>query len=86
MAEYKITIARSARKELQALALDMAKRVLQRIESLSVNPRPSGCKKLSGSTDLWRIRISDYRVVYRVDDTNRIVDVTVVRHRREVYR
>jgi mRNA interferase RelE/StbE len=86
MADYKITIARSARKELQALALDMAERVLQRIESLSANPRPSGCKKLSGSTDLWRIRISDYRVVYRVDDTNRIVDVTVVRHRREVYR
>ena len=86
MMEYTITIARSARRELQALALDMAERVLERIESLSANPRPPGCRKLRGSNDLWRIRIGDYRVVYRIDDTYHIVDVTVVRHRREVYR
>ena len=86
MMEYTITIARSARRELQALALDMAERVLERIESLSANPRPPGCRKLRGSNDLWRIRIGDYRVVYRIDDTHHIVDVTVVRHRREVYR
>jgi mRNA interferase RelE/StbE len=47
---------------------------------------PIGCKKLSGAEDLWRLRVGDYRVVYRIDDDKHTVDVTVVRHRREVYR
>ena len=86
MPEYKISVARSARKELQVLPLDVAERVLQKIESLAVFARPVGCKKLSGSVDLWRIRVGDYRVVYRIDDERHMVDVTVVRHRRDVYR
>jgi mRNA interferase RelE/StbE len=86
MPGYTITFARSARKELQSLPIDLAERLLKKIESLTINARPVGSKKLSGSTDLWRIRLGDYRVVYKIDDNRRIVDVTVVRHRREVYR
>ena len=47
MSEYKIIFARSARKELQGLPLDLAERVLQKIELLSVNARPLACR-LSG--------------------------------------
>ena len=65
---------------------DVAERLLRKIESLTINARPAGSKKLSGATDLWRVRVGDYRVVYKIDDGRRIVDVTVVRHRREVYR
>jgi mRNA interferase RelE/StbE len=86
MPDYKITFARSARKELQALPIDVAARLLKKIESLAVNARPVGCKKLSGLTGLWRLRVGDYRVDYKIDDNRRIVDITVVRHRREVYR
>jgi mRNA interferase RelE/StbE len=83
---YTITFARSARKELQSLPIDVAERLLKKIESLTINARPAGSQKLSGAADLWRIRIGDYRVVYKIDDNRHIVDVTVVRHRREVYR
>jgi mRNA interferase RelE/StbE len=86
MPKYTITFARSARKELQSLPIDVAERLLKKIESLTINARPAGSKKLSGATDLWRVRVGDYRVVYKIDDNRRIVDVTVVRHRREVYR
>ena len=86
MPGYTITFARSARKELQSLPTDVAERLLKRIESLITNARPVGCKKLSGSKDLWRLRVGDYRVVYKIDDSRRTVDVSVVRHRREVYR
>jgi mRNA interferase RelE/StbE len=86
MPGYTITFARSARKELQSLSSDVAERLLRKIESLIINARPAGSKKLSGSTDLWRIRVGDYRVVYKIDDNRFIVDVVVVRHRREVYR
>ena len=64
MLGYKITFARSARKELQDLPIDVAERMLKKIGSLASNARPSGCTKLRGATDLWRIRSGDYRVIY----------------------
>jgi mRNA interferase RelE/StbE len=83
--EYHIVFARSARKELESLPQNMASRVLQRIESLASNPRPAGAIKLVGSESLWRIRIGDYRVVYQIDDNQLLVDVVVIRHRRDAY-
>ena len=50
------------------------------------DPRPSGVVKLEGATDLWRIRVGQWRVVYRISDRNRLVDVVAVRHRSDVYR
>ena len=86
MAEYAIVFARSARKELQALDRTVAARILKRIEALAMNPRPGGVKKLEGAPDLWRIRVGDWRVVYRLSDRERLIDVFAVRHRREAYR
>ena len=86
MADYAVVFARSARKELQNLDPQVARRILKRIEALVGNPRPSGVAKLEGASDLWRIRVGDWRVVYRILDRERLVDVIAVRHRREVYR
>ena len=85
MDEYTITLARSARKELEALDASIVNRIFPKIEKLAENPRPSGCLKLVGEEDLWRIRIGDYRVIYSINDKLKLVDVTAVRHRREVY-
>jgi mRNA interferase RelE/StbE len=83
---YELTFARSARKELERLNQPLRARVFRRIESLAANPRPMGCRKLEGAEDLWRIRIGEYRVVYSVDDARRLVDVSMIRHRSDVYR
>jgi mRNA interferase RelE/StbE len=83
---YSVSFARSARKELDILSKTVALRILKKIESLTGNPRPAGCKKLTGQNFLWRIRIGDYRVVYSIDDTNRIIDITIIRHRSSVYK
>ncbi len=61
------------------------KRIVLRIEALEAEPRPSGCKKLTGS-ELWRIRVGDHRVVYSIEDDKLVVLVVSVGHRREVYR
>ena len=86
MADYSVSFVRSARKELERLPGDAAERILAKVEALSSNPRPFGIIKLHGQKNLWRLRVGDYRVVYSIDDFSRIVDVTVVRHRRDVYR
>ena len=73
-------------RELERLDATVIARILPKIEVLAEEPRPSGCKKLRGTADRWRIRIGDYRVIYEIDDTERIVDIIAVRHRREAYR
>jgi len=86
MADYTITFARSARKELENLPAHIADRILRKIEALAVSPRLPGVIKLQGSRKFWRLRVGDYRVVYSINDFSRTVDVAVVRHRRDVYR
>ena len=85
MADYSILFARSARKELEALSNHLIERILKKIESLAVEPRPFGCRKLQGNSNLWRIRIGDYRVVYSIDDVIEIIEIIRIKHRREVY-
>ncbi|HVT56846.1 MAG TPA: type II toxin-antitoxin system RelE/ParE family toxin [Thermoanaerobaculia bacterium] len=86
MPEHQITFARSARKELETLNPPLIKRVLSHIDSLKIEPRPPGCRKLVGSENLWRIRIGEYRVVYSISDSQRWIDVIAIRHRKDVYR
>ncbi len=87
MARYRLSIKRSAAKELEAVAQKAdRRRLVTRIEALSSNARPPSCEKLAGYADRYRIRQGDYRVVYSVDDAQRIVLVVKIGHRREVYR
>ncbi len=86
MAEYAVTFARSARRELEALEPAVVNRIFPRIEALSHDPRPQQCLKLRGRRGLWRMRVGDYRIVYAVDDQGRTVDIIAVRHRRDAYR
>ncbi|MEW6714819.1 MAG: type II toxin-antitoxin system RelE/ParE family toxin [Nitrospirota bacterium] len=48
--------------------------------------RPHNSKKLKGSGSKWRIRVGDYRVLYEIDDLQKIVKVYRIAYRREVYR
>jgi mRNA interferase RelE/StbE len=86
VAEFTVVFARSARKELQSLDPPVALRVLKSIDALVSSPRPPGARKLEGAIDLWRIRIGEWRVVYRIVDRQKLVDIVAVRHRREAYR
>jgi mRNA interferase RelE/StbE len=56
------------------------------IDRLAQNARPSGCVKLAGEPDLYRIRVGDYRIVYQVNDTKLTLLILSIGHRREVYR
>ena len=74
-----------AARELRRLPSDVSRRVLEAVLALESDPRPPGSRKLAAS-DEWRIRIGDYRVRYRIDDSSRQFTVTRIAHRREVYR
>ena len=78
MASYKIEIKKSAAKEIYKLPKKTIQRVIEKIHALSANPRPDGCKKLSGD-EKYRIRVSDYRILYSIDDN--LIVIFVVRGR-----
>ena len=87
MAEYRLLIKPSAAKEIDAIGPKRdRRRIVARIAALSGEPRPSGCEKLAGSENRYRVRQGNYRVVYAVDDDARVVEVVKIGHRREVYR
>ena len=82
---YTLDILRSAQKRLAQIAHRDQKRIIEAIYSLAENPRPLGCKKLSGRS-AWRIRVGTYRVIYEVHDDRLVILVVAIAHRKEVYR
>jgi mRNA interferase RelE/StbE len=83
---YRVVVERSAEKDLRRLPLDMRFRVADALRSLANDPRLVGSRKLAGTKHDWRIRVGDYRVIYEIADSIRVVRVYRVRHRRDAYR
>jgi mRNA interferase RelE/StbE len=83
---YEVLLERNAEKELRRLPSKVHDRIIEAIAALGTVPRPPGCRKLAGSKSDWRIRVGDYRVVYEIADSVRIIRVHRVRHRNEAYR
>ncbi|MEO8584616.1 MAG: type II toxin-antitoxin system RelE/ParE family toxin [Acidobacteriota bacterium] len=87
MAAYSVVLKASAAKEVENLATRKERqRIVARIRALTADPRPPGCEKLTGATEHYRVRQGRYRVVYSVDDHERLVVVVEVGHRKDVYR
>lgn len=86
MGKYKVSIKRSAVKEIEAIPQKKERqRIIRRIGQLADDPRPPGSKKLSGR-DRYRIRQGTFRIVYGIEDDELIVYVVKVGHRKDIYR
>ena len=84
-ASYSLRVKRSAEKELRRIPKADLRRIVERIERLAAEPRPPGCEKLFDE-NVYRVRQGDYRMLYSVDDAERVIEVLKIGHRREVYR
>lgn len=85
-AQYSVGYDSAARKELDKLDRQVARRVARAISELGVNPRPAGCRRLVGYDELWRVRVEDYRIIYTIKDAELIVLALRIAHRSELYR
>ena len=83
---YRLEVLRTAARELNGLAQPVRRRVTRAIRGLSEVPRPQGAVLLSGRDRIWRVRMGDYRILYRIHDDVLLVVVVRVGHRRDVYR
>ena len=82
---FKIEISRKVLKFLEKTNKDDVKRILEGIQKLK-EPFSIPYEKLKGRSDIYRIRIGDYRVIYYVDKDNRVVLVLKVDLRERVYK
>jgi mRNA interferase RelE/StbE len=86
VASYKLFIKSSAAKEIAAIATKKdRRRVVDKIRSLADEPRPVGCKKLSGA-ERYRLRVGRCRILYAIDEGRLIVSVVTVGDRKDVHR
>ena len=82
---YTIELTSRALKDLSRLPRAVRVRIGNRIDVLTADPRPRGAIKLAGENNLFRVRVGDYRIIYRVDDDARVVTVARVKHRQGAY-
>ena len=81
MAEYEVLLRRRAEKQLDRVPYADHPRIVKAMLALGGDPRPRGCRKLFD--DIYRIRVGDYRVIYKIDDEGKEVVVGKVARRRE---
>jgi mRNA interferase RelE/StbE len=79
-----VVLTQTAEKELRRLPARVIEKIIGVLKSLEENPRPTGCKKLKGYKNLWRIRVGDYRLIYAIEEVIMLVDVREIGHRKDI--
>ncbi len=83
---YKVEILKDALKQLKKIPSELRERIQVKIDDLATLPRPDGVKKLKGKENAYRIKVSDYRVIYDIFDNVLLVSVVEVKHRSKAYK
>ena len=83
---WRVILAPASERQLRALPEGAERRIVRRLRALRAEPRPPGCLKLKGREDAYRLRVGDYRIIYRIEAAVLVVLVIEIGHRRDVYR
>ncbi|MBM4287771.1 MAG: type II toxin-antitoxin system RelE/ParE family toxin [Deltaproteobacteria bacterium] len=82
---YEIYLERRAERDIRKLPRELGGRIIQEIMNLAQNPRPTQARKITRSLNDWRLRVGDHRVLYEINDKDKIITILKIRHRREAY-
>jgi len=83
--KYEIVFSARAEKSIKALPEKLQARIHGAIATLEGNPIPPVARKLIGR-DTYRLRVSDYRIIYSIQKNILTIEIVSVGHRRDVYR
>lgn len=83
---FEISYDKQPVKFLKKLNKSIVKRVLDKIDAVFTNePVPSDAKRIFGEHGVFRIRIGDYRILYRIDYEKNIIVIFKIDKRENVY-
>jgi mRNA interferase RelE/StbE len=81
---FKITVKSSVNKDIKTINKEDLKRIFNNIHALELNPLPPGVKKIKkGPESYYRIRQGDFRIGYRFDTTQKLIEIIFVKRRNE---
>jgi mRNA interferase RelE/StbE len=83
---YRLIVKPAAERDVRRLPGPVQRRILNRLGRIETDPRGPGSVKLTGAKATYRVRVGDWWIVYEIDDARLMIFVTIVAHRREVYR
>ncbi len=84
--DFNIIWTKDAQKQLKLLVKKDQEKIAEKVGALIGDFNSLDIKKLQGFQDSYRIRSGSYRVVYKVDSSQKILKITVVEHRKDVYK
>jgi mRNA interferase RelE/StbE len=82
---YELRVLPRAERQLGRLDRQIYQKIKAKFQDLRTDARPPSSVKLK-ERDGWRIRSGDYRILYDIDDTSKVITILEVGHRREIYR
>ena len=82
---YSIILTKSAIKELDDLTAKQRGKIIEHLKEIEADPRVHGSQKLKGRTE-YKLRVGDYRIVYGINDAERMVTVFLIDDRKHVYK
>lgn len=80
-----IEFSHRAFKTLEKSDPQTKKRVLEKLKELRENPFPRGCRRVKGETHVYRLRVGDKRILYKILWDEEVALIFKIEHRRRVY-
>ncbi len=65
---YHVKIAPKAARQMEDLTLKQRKLIFKLIDTLAVNPRPPGTRKIEGMTGLYCESVNHLRLIYKIEE------------------
>jgi mRNA interferase RelE/StbE len=86
MTTYKIVVKPSVKKDIRPIPEKVIAKIFNKIDELRTNPYPKSSVKISASKRQYRLRVSDYPIIYEVDNQSKLIIIHYIRHRRDAYK
>ena len=83
--KYTVVVVKKISKFIESLSEPHYSAIVRALVSLEENPRPFGYKKLTND-DKYRIRVGDYRILYKIFEEVVPVEIVKVSHRKDAYK
>lgn len=83
---YRIALKHSAEKDLDSINEPFISSIINEIENLEKNPRNEKVKKLVGKDNKYRLKVGYYRVLFFIDEEEKIIKIARVLHRKDAYK
>ena len=82
---FELIWIKKAVKSFQKIPQQYQTKILENLDKFEKNPDSVDLKKLQGFKDLYRIRVSDYRIILKIIKLDNKIYILIIGHRKDIY-